>query len=74
MPSGADSAPGEDRGQRVVRIEFASRREFVWPSATAAMTSWQIGDDVSYRGSRWRVVSRSEHPEVLTLELTPKGS
>ena len=60
--------------QTVVVVELPGRREFVWPSPRAEMVSWQIGECVSYMGSRWRVVSRANgSSEVLTLRLVPEG-
>ena len=65
---------GNGAEQTVVVLELPDRREFVWPSPKAHMVSWQIGESVSYRGSRWRVMSRAEgSSDVLTLRLGPDG-
>lgn len=38
------------------------------------MVSWQIGERVTYMGSRWRVVSRTNgSADALTLQLAPEG-
>ena len=65
---------GNGSEQTVVVVEVPGGREFVWPSARADMVSWQIGERVSYMGSRWRVVSRTNgSSDVLTLRLAPEG-
>lgn len=65
---------GNGSEQTVVVIEVPGGREFVWPSPRADMVSWQIGERVSYMGSRWLVVSRTNGPsKVLTLKLAPEG-
>ena len=59
--------------QTVVVVELPGRREFVWPSPRDDMVSWQIGECVSYMGSRWRVVSRANgSSDVLKLQLAPE--
>ena len=59
--------------QTVVVVELPGGSEFVWPSARADMVSWQIGERVTYMGSRWRVVSRTNGlPDALTLQLAPE--
>jgi hypothetical protein len=68
------TSSGSAHPQGVVTIELPDRREFVWPAATAAMRRWAIGEDVSYGGSRWRVVSRSDNGHGLTLRLRPWSS
>jgi hypothetical protein len=56
--------------QTVVVVEVPGGREYVWPSPRADMFSWQTGDRVSYMGSRWQVVSRTNgSSDVLTLKL-----
>jgi hypothetical protein len=57
--------------QTVVVVELPEGREYVWPPAISAMVSWQIGERVTYRGSRWRVVSSTNGSDVLTVKLTP---
>lgn len=65
---------GNGSEQTVVVVEVPGGREFVWPSPRADMVSWQIGERVSYMGSRWLVVSRTNgSSEVLTLKLAPEG-
>jgi hypothetical protein len=68
------SSTGSGSEQTVVVVEVPGGREFVWPSPRADMVSWQVGERVSYMGSRWRVVSRTNGPsDVLTLKLAPEG-
>ena len=72
VTSGSSAGIGSE--QTVVVVEVPGGREFVWPSPRADMVSWQIGDRVSYMGSRWRVVSRTNgSSDVLTLRLAPEG-
>ena len=68
------SSTGSGSEQTVVVVEVPGGREFVWPSPRDDMVSWQIGERVSYMGSRWRVVSRTNgSSDVLTLKLVPEG-
>ena len=70
--SGTSAENGSE--QTVVVLELPGRREFVWPSSRSNMLSWQIGESVSYMGSRWRVLSRANgSSDVLTLRLAPEG-
>jgi hypothetical protein len=56
--------------QTVVVVELPDRREFVWPSPRVDMLGWQIGDRVTYLGTRWQVVSRRNgSSDVLTFQL-----
>jgi hypothetical protein len=68
----SDTSKGNGVRQTVVVVELPEGREFVWPSSVASMVSWQIGERVTYRGSRWQVVSRANGSDVLTLELAPE--
>ena len=71
MGTSGTSARNEPE-QAVVVVELPGGREFVWPSPTADILSWQTGECVSYMGSRWRVVARvNGSSEVLTLRLAP---
>ena len=68
----SDTSAGNGSEQTVV-VHMPGRREFVWP-ARDDMISWQIGECVSYMGSRWRVVWRENgSSDVLTLRLAPEG-
>lgn len=68
------SFAGNGAEQTVVVVEVPGGREFVWPSPRLDMVGWQIGERVSYMGSRWRVVSRTNgSSDVLTLRLVPEG-
>ena len=63
---------GNGSEQTVVVLELPGRRVFAWPSPKSNMLSWQIGESVSYLGSRWRVMSRANSSsDVLTLRLAP---
>lgn len=74
MPGISGASAGNGSEQTVVVLELPGRREFVWPSPRADIVSWQIGECVSYMGSRWRVVSRANGSSgVLTLRLVPEG-
>jgi hypothetical protein len=68
------SSAGKGAERTVIVVEVPGGREFVWPSPRLDMVSWQIGERVSYMGSRWRVVSRTNgSSDVLTLRLVPEG-
>ena len=72
MTGTSGTSAGNESEQTVVVVELPGGREFVWPSPAADMVSWQTGECVSYMGSRWRVVARSNgSSEVLTLRLAP---
>jgi hypothetical protein len=73
--AGSSGSSGENGSkQTVVVVELPGGREFVWPSPRADMASWQIGERVTYMGSRWRVVSRTNgSADALTLQLAPEG-
>jgi hypothetical protein len=71
MAGSSGSFSGNGTKQTVVVVELPEGRDYVWPPAISAMVSWQIGERVTYRGSRWRVVSRANGSDVLTLELVP---
>jgi hypothetical protein len=73
--TGSSGTSGENASkQTVVVVKLPGGREFVWPSPGADMVSWQIGERVAYRGTRWRVVSRtSGSSDVLTLQLAAEG-
>jgi hypothetical protein len=73
--AGSSGSSGENGSkQTVVVVELPGGREFVWPSPRADMVSWQIGERVTYMGSRWRVVSRTNgSADALTLQLAPEG-
>ena len=63
---------GNESEQTVVVLELPGRREFAWPSPKSNVLSWQIGESVSYMGSRWRVMSGANGSSgVLTLRLAP---
>ena len=71
----SSSGSSEENGskQTVVVVELPGRREFAWPSPRADMVSWQIGERVTYMGSRWRVLSRTNGlSDALTLQLAPE--
>ena len=67
-----DTSEGDEARQTVVVVELPKGREFVWPSSIASMVGWQIGERVTYRGSRWTVVSRANGSDVVTVELAPE--
>ena len=74
MASSAGSSEENGSKQTVVVVQLPDEREFVWPSPRADMVSWQVGESVSYLGSRWRVVSRTNgSSDALTLQLAPEG-
>ena len=74
MTSISDSSAENASQQTVVVVEVPGGREFVWPSPRADMVSWEIGERVTYLGSQWRVVSRTNgSSDVLTLKLAPDG-
>ena len=73
MTGSSGSSEGNGSKQTVVIVELPGGRDFVWPSPRADMVSWQIGECVSYMGSRWRVVSRANgSSDVLKLQLAPE--
>jgi hypothetical protein len=74
MTGSTGSSSGNGTKQTVVVVELPTGREFVWPPSVASMVSWQIGERVTYRGERWKVVSRANGSDVLTLELAPDES
>jgi hypothetical protein len=74
MTGSSGSSEGNGSKQTVVIVELPGGRDFVWPSPRADMVSWQTGERVTYMGSRWRVVSRTNgSSDVLTLQLAPAG-
>ena len=74
MTSISDSSAENASEQTVVVVEVPGGREFVWPSPRADMVSWEIGERVTYLGSQWRVVSRTNgSSDVVTLKLAPDG-
>jgi hypothetical protein len=74
MADNSGASEGNGSKQTVVVVELPGGREFVWPSPRAGMVSWQIGERVTYMGSRWRVVSRTNgSSSALTLQLAPEG-
>jgi hypothetical protein len=74
MTGSSGSSEGNGSKQTVVIVELPGGREFVWPSQGADIVRWQIGERVTYMGSRWRVVSRTNgSSDVLTLQLAPAG-
>ena len=74
MTSISDFSAENASEQTVVVVEVPGGREFVWPSPRADMVSWEVGDRVTYLGSQWRVVSRTNgSSNVLTLKLAPDG-
>ena len=71
--SSSGSSKENGSKQTVVVVELPGGREFAWPSPRADMVSWQIGERVTYMGSRWRVLSRTNGlSDALTLQLAPE--
>jgi hypothetical protein len=74
MTGSAGSSEGTASEQTVVVLELPGGREFVWPSPRSDMVSWQAGERVTYMGSRWRVVSRTNgSSDAVTLQLAPEA-
>ncbi len=60
MPAVRSSTPGEN----------GHRRELVWISRDSSTVGWQVGEVVSFRNGRWRVVERAEDDGgTVTLTL-----
>ena len=74
MTGSSGSSAGNGSTQTVVVVELPGGREFVWPSPRSDMVSWQIGERVTYMGTRWRVVSRTNgSSDVVTLQLAAES-
>ena len=74
MTGTSGTSAGNGSEQTVVVLELPGRLEYVWPSPSADMVSWQTGECVSYLGSHWRVVSRANGSlDALTLRLAPEA-
>ena len=74
MTGSSDFSAGNRSEQTVVIVELPGGRELVWPSPRVDMASWHLGERVSYMGSRWQVVSRTNgSSDVLTLKLAPEA-
>ena len=55
-----------------VTVVFPDGREHIWVSNESTLTSWEIGQIVVFRNSRWRVTGRrAEESDALTLTLGP---
>jgi hypothetical protein len=74
MAGSSGSSEGNASKQTIVVVELPGGRDFVWPSPRADMVRWQMGERVTYMGSRWRVVSRTNGlADTLTLRLAPES-
>lgn len=59
----------EPEHQDVVTINFPGGREFQFVEADSPLRQWQVGQAVTFRGSSWLVVARSESAGSLSLSL-----
>ena len=73
MTGTLDTSEAKHARQTIVVIELPVGREYVWPSSTASMAGWQTGEQVTYRGRRWTVVSRANGSDMVTFELVPEA-
>jgi hypothetical protein len=55
----------------MVIVDCPVGREFVWVHADSPLAHWKVDDTVVFRNSSWRVVSRTEERDSLSLRLGP---
>jgi len=67
----ASSPSSGHLGSRVTVVS-PEGRELMWTTRESAVATWQVGQIVSFRKSRWQVIERrAEHGDTVTLRLGP---
>ena len=64
--------PGPDSQTTRVTVVLPEGREHIWTSSDSALSTWEVGQVVTFRSGRWRVLGReADLADVLTLRLGP---
>jgi len=64
-----EEPPRTGERQSVVTIHSPEGREFLWLGEGSPVMSWQVGDAVDFRSTRWVVLDRTEKGDSLSLTL-----
>ena len=64
-----EEPPRTGERQSVVTIHSPDGREFLWLGEGSPVMSWQVGDAVDFRSTRWVVLDRTEKGDSLSLTL-----
>ena len=64
-----EELPRTGERQSVVTIHSPEGREFLWLGERSPVMSWQVGDAVDFRSTRWVVLDRTEKGDSLSLTL-----